>query len=293
MQNVLIELGEISSTFRKSDQEVMKNFITTRVDQIRLPYSARIQTFPRKFVLCASTNDEQFLLDPTGNRRYFVVPVYHVINNSLLMEIRDDLFKAVQILMQAGIARSYLNRTEIELLNQANRKYTSLYKGELLEEILTTAHTGFDPDQFTLIELLKIIDEYPKQASAGFNEAKIGASLRAMGFDRKRVRVNGKQKSVWARIVSDKKESLVAPVDIADTTDTVVISNTPINNTAKNEDSSCDKYLTMQKDIVEYHEKHHDSRDRLLASHYKHIDISKPSVQETIRKQWLKIKNGN
>ena len=73
---------------------------------------------------------------------------------------------------QPGLARSYLNRTEIELLNQANRKYTSLYKGELLEEILTTTHPGFNPDQFTLMELLKTIEQYPKQASAGLNEAK-------------------------------------------------------------------------------------------------------------------------
>ena len=289
MQNVLIELGEISSTFRKSDQEVMKNFITTRVDQIRLPYSARIQTFPRKFVLCASTNDEQFLLDPTGNRRYFVIPVYHVIDNVRLLEIRDDLLTAIQVLMQAGLARSYLNRTEIELLNQANRKYTSLYKGELLEEILTTTHSGFNPDQFTLMELLKTIEEYyPKNASTGLNEAKIGASLRAMGFEKKRVRANGKQKTVWARTLPDKKESVVAPADIADT---VVTSNTPINNTAKNENSSCEKYLTMQKDIVEYHENHTSSM--LLASHYKHMDISKPSAQESIKKQWLKIKNAN
>ena len=35
---------------------------------------------------------------------------------------------------------------------------------------------------------------------------KIGASLRVMGFEKKRVRVSGKLKTVWARIAQGRKE---------------------------------------------------------------------------------------
>ena len=166
-RNKLIEMGEISSTFRKSDQETLKNYITTQIDQYRVPYSAKVQSFPRRFALCASTNDEHFLSDATGNRRYFVIPVEQRINVDKVPEILDDLYTAVQVLMQAGVARSYLSPIQLERLNKVNRDYTDLYEGDLLEEVLNgnKGYRDFDPNSFSINDLLRVIHEYHPHAS--------------------------------------------------------------------------------------------------------------------------------
>src|SRR5690606_41272865 len=54
---------------RARHQEAIKEFITRRVDVIRLPYDRRIVRIPRHSVIVGTTNDDDFLADPTGARR--------------------------------------------------------------------------------------------------------------------------------------------------------------------------------------------------------------------------------
>jgi len=69
----IVELGEIGSTFLRSDIDSLKAFITSDMDIIRRPYSMVDQTYPRRTALAASVNEFTFLYDPTGNRRYLTV----------------------------------------------------------------------------------------------------------------------------------------------------------------------------------------------------------------------------
>lgn len=70
----LIELGEMSAT-KKADVEVVKQFIAKTSDRYRPPYGRRTVDFPRQSVFWGTTNDEEFLRDKTGNRRFFPVDV--------------------------------------------------------------------------------------------------------------------------------------------------------------------------------------------------------------------------
>ncbi|QIG65060.1 hypothetical protein SJC17_28 [Bacteroides phage SJC17] len=70
----LVELAELSA-LKKTDIEVMKNFISKTEDTYRAAYAKRIKTHKRQCVFFGSTNQDDFLKDPTGNRRFFPVPV--------------------------------------------------------------------------------------------------------------------------------------------------------------------------------------------------------------------------
>ena len=72
--NWLVEMGEISSTFRKSDQEILKNFITDFKDKYRLPYAKEAIEKKRRVTLCGTTNDFEYLKDLTGSRRFLTLP---------------------------------------------------------------------------------------------------------------------------------------------------------------------------------------------------------------------------
>lgn len=71
---LIVEIAELAS-FRKSENEEIKAFITRQVDEYRPPYARTVARRPRFFVLAGSTNetDEGYLTDSTGNRRYWPV----------------------------------------------------------------------------------------------------------------------------------------------------------------------------------------------------------------------------
>lgn len=70
---VIVELAE-STQIRTKDQEALKAFISMKEDQYRKPYLRRDDTYPRHFIMAASSNLDDVFTDLTGNRRYY--PIY-------------------------------------------------------------------------------------------------------------------------------------------------------------------------------------------------------------------------
>jgi putative DNA primase/helicase len=70
IKNWIVELGEIDSTFRKSDIAALKAFLTKQVDDVRLPYARTWSHIPRCTCYMATVK-LKFLQDATGNRRFW------------------------------------------------------------------------------------------------------------------------------------------------------------------------------------------------------------------------------
>ena len=70
----IVEIGELDSSFRK-DVARLKGIITADTDKVRLPYHRRDSEFPRRTVFCATVNARNFLVDDTGNSRWWTIPV--------------------------------------------------------------------------------------------------------------------------------------------------------------------------------------------------------------------------
>ena len=71
----VVELGEIGSTFKKSDVDKLKSFISNKNDEFRHPYGRSFCIYPRRTAYMGTVNDDEFLRDKTGNRRFVVLPV--------------------------------------------------------------------------------------------------------------------------------------------------------------------------------------------------------------------------
>jgi len=67
-----IELGELAG-MRKAEVDTVKHFVAKKEDRYRVAYGKRIEHFPRRCVFFGTTNEEDFLRDVTGNRRFWVV----------------------------------------------------------------------------------------------------------------------------------------------------------------------------------------------------------------------------
>lgn len=70
----LMEMGELAA-LRKAEIEPIKHFISKQTDRYRVAYGRRTEEFPRQCIFIGTTNDQNFLKDPTGNRRFWVVEV--------------------------------------------------------------------------------------------------------------------------------------------------------------------------------------------------------------------------
>lgn len=70
----LIEMAELSG-LKKAEVETIKHFISKRDDQFRPAYGRTIETYKRQCVFFGTTNRDDFLRDPTGNRRFLPVDV--------------------------------------------------------------------------------------------------------------------------------------------------------------------------------------------------------------------------
>ena len=67
-------MAELSAT-KKAEAEAVKHFISKREDIYRVAYGKRVTKFPRQCVFFGTTNDNEFLRDKTGNRRFWPVVV--------------------------------------------------------------------------------------------------------------------------------------------------------------------------------------------------------------------------
>lgn len=70
----VVEIGELDSSFKK-DVARLKGFLTADRDKVRKPYARAESDFQRRTVFAATVNDEGFLVDTTGNSRWWVIPV--------------------------------------------------------------------------------------------------------------------------------------------------------------------------------------------------------------------------
>lgn len=90
--NVIVEFSE-GETLSRTEVKRMKAIITTQFDKYRLPYERMTKSFPRRCVFAMTTNQEEYLKDETGNRRWLPVKVeFDEADVEWIAAFRDQLF---------------------------------------------------------------------------------------------------------------------------------------------------------------------------------------------------------
>lgn len=88
-----VELGELHRLLR-ADRELIKDFLSRDIDQFRAPYGRAIQDRPRICTFIGTTNETQYLNDPTSSRRYYPMRVEHSIDLNDVRRSRESVFAA-------------------------------------------------------------------------------------------------------------------------------------------------------------------------------------------------------
>lgn len=112
----ITEIGELDSSFRK-DIGRIKGTLTRDCDKLRLPYARSPIELPRRTVFAATVNEWNFLVDPTGNTRWWTVPVLKLDHqHSIDMQ---QVFAQLAVQYRAG-EQWWLNDDEAQFLNSLN-----------------------------------------------------------------------------------------------------------------------------------------------------------------------------
>jgi len=77
LRHRIVEFGELEGSFRKH-MPGLKAFVTETSDKIRPPYGRVEAEYPRSTIFAATVNDRQFLIDNTGNSRFWTIPVTRI-----------------------------------------------------------------------------------------------------------------------------------------------------------------------------------------------------------------------
>lgn len=138
----LVELGELDATFRKADIARLKAFITQPVDKLRRPYDRIESEYQRRTVFFASVNESRYLVDETGNRRWWTVPVTG-LNYTHGIDIQQ-LWAEVLTHYNRG-EKWWLSDDELALLNEVNAEH------EAIDPVEERIYSAFDWDGSRLV----------------------------------------------------------------------------------------------------------------------------------------------
>jgi predicted P-loop ATPase len=118
---LIIEIAELAS-LRRHDIYGTNAWITRRVDTYRPPYERTARDVPRQFVLGASVNPSGygFLRDPTGARRFWIVPVSR-IDIAAVERDRDQIWAEAVHLYNSG-AKWWLTEAEQALADELTKE---------------------------------------------------------------------------------------------------------------------------------------------------------------------------
>lgn len=102
LQGVLVyEWGELDS-LTKTEVTKVKQFISSMKDRFRASFDRRAKDYPRQVVFIGTTNEDHYLVDPTGNRRMLPVRVTRQIDLEWFAANRDQLFAEALVYLDAG-----------------------------------------------------------------------------------------------------------------------------------------------------------------------------------------------
>ena len=86
----LIEMAELSG-LKKAEVESIKHYISKREDMFRPAYGRTVETYKRQCVFFGTTNNKDFLRDPTGNRRFMPIDVRpEYVTKSVIDDLTQD-----------------------------------------------------------------------------------------------------------------------------------------------------------------------------------------------------------
>jgi len=108
------EWGEVDNVMGKRESETLKRFLSCSRDDVRRPYGRGTEQLLRSCGLVGTTNRRDFIKDPTGNRRFPIIPVSRV-NLGWVEDHRDAIWGSALVAYRQGTRWHYTHGENMQL----------------------------------------------------------------------------------------------------------------------------------------------------------------------------------
>jgi hypothetical protein len=100
-RSLIFDLAELGA-YKYADFAFVKGLLSTAVDLIRAPYGRKAEVKPRRFIIVGTTNEDLYLRDLTGNRRFWPIACGNKVDIDWIEANRDQLFAEAKVRLDAG-----------------------------------------------------------------------------------------------------------------------------------------------------------------------------------------------
>ena len=203
-------LGEISELrgLNTRDVETIKAFVT-RTHEIWTPkFKEFSTTFARRIVFIGTTNQEQFLADQTGNRRWLPVTVSKVN----VQKIKEDCLQLWAEARDTFGGVLWENAERLAKENQSNHMIVDAWFDVIQDWLIKNNHTYVTTNQI-LSEVL-LIDAKAINTALQMRVSRI---LNSLGFVKRSKRISGRSKNIFVhKSTADTADTLPSPSNMED-----------------------------------------------------------------------------
>ncbi len=211
----VVESSELATSWKK-EADAIKAFLTKSTNRFRGSYGEQARDWPRRCVIIGTHNpraDGEWLLDETGNRRYWPVKVEGVVKHkdivladfAGLQSVRDQLWAEAKHLFDKG-EQWHLSPDEnsVALEEQAQRLVTDPRSDIIMDAVTTGALK--DEDSLSVTDVAVRVFEYRDREITKKVKNELGSMLREIGWDAKQVWHEGRNQRRFYRPEEDELE---------------------------------------------------------------------------------------
>jgi putative DNA primase/helicase len=187
----IVSFDELDN-LRRAEVRSVKAFLTLTADSVRPAYARRVRTYLRQCVFIATTNEDAYLSDPTGGRRFWPV-IVGAIDLQALARDRDQIWAEACNAYKHG-SPWYLADADVERLARIEQSarveedvWTAPIAAWLDKARLTHAHG------VTTADVLLGAHNVERARQDRAHASRVGAILRLLGWQSKQRRENGER----------------------------------------------------------------------------------------------------
>lgn len=197
MTKKLIILDDEFGGKSKQDAKRLKELSSKQWFNVRRPFGRTSEDLRRLAVLCGTSNDDEVINDPTGNRRIIPINIIDIDHEKMAEINKVDLFMELYHEWRETGDSWMLTKEDIELLNMCTsfNEQPSSEEEMILKYYTPTETEGGNYAYLTNTDIIAEIKE--KHPTTIISPYKMGLNLKKLGFIKKNKRIDKKIKMVY------------------------------------------------------------------------------------------------
>ncbi len=178
-QFLIINLDEFNQISAATQQGFLKNIIQLPTVKIKRPYGSHVEEFPRTASFIATSNIDDILSDPSGNRRFIGVKLTGPIDVSVQPNHRQ-LFAQALTALENG-EKCYIDDVQTRMLMDSNKDFqTEMPLEQCFHECFSPAANEVEGTYLSTAAIFKVLKDRFGSSLEVSNIVALGRRLRNM-----------------------------------------------------------------------------------------------------------------